>query len=307
MDLLQLMDNAEDQRHKALDRLEAIVALYQSDDPAVREEAMGRAMVFCGKEWGGYAAGLDLLAARHESRDQPLPALRLREEAEDPGTLIRQTETALAEAAKMTDERSAIISRYGSEEAALGPTALELMFIQAAEFLSDDSADPWAPLAGWSVPWHPIPDELAHSVTIACPLPESIADARAECLSWEERLAELAVLADGPGNAVLPTACTARHRLVQDLWARELPAQTVTELHARLDFWTSRGGDDGRGYGVLAADLARLTAQGIALGQSEGSKSKCHRLRRDNPHWSLARIGKELGISRQAVHKHLKS
>lgn len=307
MDLLQLMDNVEDQRDKALDRLEAIVALYQSDDPAVREEAMGRAMVFCGKEWGGYAAGLDALAARHERRDQPLPALRLHEEAEDPGTLIRQAEAALAEVAKMTDERRAIINRYGSEEAALGPTALELMFIQAAEFLSDDSSDPWAPLAGWSVPWHPIPDELAHSVVIACPLPETIADARAECLSWEERLAELAVLVDGPGSAVLPTACAARHRLVQDLWARELPAQSLADVLARLDFWTSRGGDDGRGYGVLAADLACLAAQGITLGQSESTKAKCHRLRRDNPHWPLARIGKELGITRQAVHKHLKS
>ena len=94
---------------------------------------MGRAMVFCGKEWGGYAAGLEALAERCDRRDQALSALHLREEAQDPGWLIRQTEAAQAEAAKMGDERRAVIARYGSEQAALGPTSLERMFIDAVD------------------------------------------------------------------------------------------------------------------------------------------------------------------------------
>lgn len=307
MDLLQLMDNAGDQRDKALDRLESIVALYQSEDPGVREEAMGRAMVFCGKEWGGYAVGLEALAARLDGRDQPLEALRLREEAEDPGTLIRQTEARLAEAEKMTDERRAVIARYGSEAEALGPTALERMFVEAVDQWLGEATDPWAPVAGWSVPWHPIPDELAHTVAVACPLPATIADARAECLTWEQRLAELEVLADGPGSAVLPTACAVRHILVQREWASQLPVRTLADLQIRLEYWKTHGVDDGSGYACLSRDLEQLLAQGVTLAPGEGTKSKCHRLRQENPQWSLARIGQELGISRQAVHKHLQS
>ncbi|AVM73567.1 helix-turn-helix domain-containing protein [Magnetospirillum gryphiswaldense] len=307
MDLLQLMDNAGDQRDKALDRLESIVALYQSEDPGVREEAMGRAMVFCGKEWGGYAVGLEALAARLDGRDQPLEALRLREEAEDPGTLIRQTEARLAEAEKMTDERRAVIARYGSEAEALGPTALERMFVEAVDQWLGEATDPWAPVAGWSVPWHPIPDELAHTVAVACPLPATIADARAECLTWEQRLAELEVLADGPGSTVLPTACAVRHILVQREWASQLPVRTLADLQIRLEYWKTHGVDDGSGYACLSRDLEQLLAQGVTLAPGEGTKSKCHRLRQENPQWSLARIGQELGISRQAVHKHLQS
>ncbi|MCA1906944.1 MAG: helix-turn-helix domain-containing protein [Magnetospirillum sp.] len=308
MDLFQLMDDADGLRDKALDRLEGIVALYRSDDPAVREEAMGRAMVFCGKEWGGYAAGLEALADRCDSRDQSLMALCLREEAQDPGSMIRQTEAELAEQAKMSDEKRAVIARYGSEEAALGPTPLERMFVDAvSDWLGDPELDPWAPIAGWAVPWHPLPDELAHTVAVACPMPQTIADARAECMAWESRLAELDALGEGPGGAVLPTACAARHRLVQLEWAATLPVRSLADFQMRLEYWRSHGGDDGAGYARLEQDFVQLLAQGVSLGGVETTKDKCRRLKLDNPKWSLARIGQELGISRQAVHKHLKA
>lgn len=308
MDLFQLMDEGDSQRDKALDRLDGIVALYASDDAAVREEAMGRAMIFCGKEWGGYAAGLEALADRCDARDQSLMALRLREEAQDPGCMIRQTEAEMAEQAKTSDEKRAVIARYGSEQAALGPTPLERMFIDAvADWQRDPDMDPWAPVDGWSVPWHPIPDELAHTVAVACPMPQTIADARAECLAWENRLAELEVLGEGPGSATLPTACAARHRLVQLEWAAELPVRSLADFHMRLEYWRSHGGDDGAGYARLEQDFAQLLAQGVSLGGVETTKDKCRRLKLDNPGWSLAKIGQELGISRQAVHKHLKA
>ncbi|MGE4282014.1 MAG: hypothetical protein AB7G62_20720 [Magnetospirillum sp.] len=308
MDLFELMNDGGSQRDKALDRLDGIVALYASDDSAVREEAMGRAMVFCGKEWGGYAAGLEALADRCDSRDQSLMALRLREEAQDPGSMIRQTEADMAEQAKMSDEKRAVIARYGSEEAALGPIPLEKIFVDAvADWLGLPDMDPWEPVADWSVPWHPIPDELAHTVAIACPLPQNIADARAECMAWESRLAELDMLGEGAGNAVLPTACAARYRLVQLEWAAELPVRSLADFQMRLEYWRSHGGDDGAGYARLEQDFAQLLAQGVSLGGVETTKDKCRRLKLDNPKWSLARIGQELGISRQAVHKHLQA
>lgn len=321
MDLLQLMAADGDRKDKALDRLGAIVDLLSSDDAAVREEAQGRALTFAGKEWGGYREALEALALRLEAGAETDPALLaraldLRQEAEDPGFLARAAEQRLAAADQAGAARQAVIARYGSEAAARGPTALEMVFVAACAHLVEsqeggdedagDAPDPWAPLAGWAVAWHPVPADLARAVRAAMALPSTIADARAEVLSWEERLAELDILAGERGGAALPTACAARRRVVEDLWRRNLPAAGLADLDLRLEYWATRGGDDGTGYGLVRQDLARLLAHGVAVpNPSPTTRAKCHQLRAGNPDWSLARIGQELGISRQAVHKHL--
>lgn len=326
MNLLDLMESGETQREKALDRLEGILAQYASDDDEVQDEALARAITLCGKEWGGYRAGLEELAKRKETQgtDDPvaaeMEALRLREEAEEPGSIIRTVRARRSAAGRMNAERAAIVARYGSLEAAVSPSPIEIMFVAAAAALAEPEPgldgeapsatgpvdDPWAPLAGWSVPWHEIPPALALAVTQACPMPATVADARAEALAWEERRREREMLADGPGKAALPTACAARHRMVEDAWRRDLPVRSAVEFEARLDYWASRGGDDGAGYGVLLLDWRRLGALLVPAASAENTKEKARRLKADNPTWSLARIGKELGISRQAVHKHLK-
>lgn len=315
MNLLDLMTTGEDLREKALDRLEGIIALYQSAEDEVQDEALARAISLCGKEWGGYKAGLEELAKRVEQSDSDrnaaeLEALRLREEAEDPGAMIRAARARRAQANRLDGERAAILARYGSLEAATAPSPIESMFIEAARPLAggegDADGDPWAPLAGWSVPWHDIPPELAAAVTSACPLPDTVADARAEALTWEQRRRERELLSDGPGAAVLPTACAARHRLVEELWRGALAVRDAAELEARLDFWATRAGDDGAGYTILQQDVRRLVAGGGLTTVGEGTREKCLRLKAEHPEWSLARIGGALGITRQAVHKHLK-
>ncbi len=311
MNLLELMNPGEDLREKALNRLEGIVALFAAEDEDVQDEALARAITLCGKEWGGYKAGLEELAKRREAVgtvEGELEALRLREEADDPGVMIRAARGRRALIGELDGARAAIIARYGSLEDAMRPSAIECMFIEAAHSLAEgETVDPWSPLADWSVPWHPIPDALKAAVTQACPLPATVADARAEALAWEERRLERELLTEGPGSAALPTACAARHRLVEDLWARRLPARNAAELEARLEYWIGRGGDDGAGYAVLAADVRLLVASGGLVKCGEGTKEKARRLKAENPGWSLARIGEELGISRQAVHKHLNS
>lgn len=325
MDLLDLMGAGAALRDKALDRLEGIVAQYGSEDEDVQDEALARAISLCCKEWGSYRAGLEELATRKEASPADdllaaeMEALRLREEAEEPGTLIRAVRSRRSTAGSMDVERAAIIARYGSLEAAVSPSPIETMFIAAAAHLADPepvdpgvdevpapSDDPWAPLAGWSVPWHDVPPAVADAVALACPLPASVGDARAEALAWEERKRERELLADGPGKAALPTACAARHRLVEECWRRDLPVRNPAEFEARLDYWASRGGDDGAGYGILLLDWRRLGNLVLPAAGGESTKDKARRLKAENPNWSLARIGKELGISRQAVHKHLK-
>lgn len=329
MNLLDLMESGEALRDKALDRLEGILAQYAADDEDVQDEALARAISLCGKEWGSYKAGLEELANRKEAQpaDDPMAlemdVLRLREEADDPGAMIRAARARRRLAGRMDAERAAVIARYGSAEAASSPSPIETMFVTAAAHLANPeegpeegdsgavdaaaAADPWAPLAGWSVPWHDIPPELVLAVTAACPLPASVGDARAEALTWEQRRREREILADGPGRAALPTACAARHRLVEDAWRRDLPVRSPAEFEARLDYWASRGGDDGAGYGILLLDWRRLGTLLVNPAAAESTKDKARRLKLEHPDWSLARIGKELGISRQAVHKHLKA
>ncbi|MBC7905812.1 MAG: hypothetical protein H7Y60_03575 [Rhodospirillaceae bacterium] len=305
MNLLDLMTTGEDLREKALDRLEGIIALYASDDEDVQDEALARAITLCGKEWGGYKPGLEELAKRKEDADALVDALRLREEADDPGTMVRTARARRALAGKLDGERAIIVARYGSLEAAIKPSPIECMFVDGAAHLADpDDADPWSPLAGWSVPWHDIPAELVTAVTNACPLPTTVADARAEALTWDERKRERDLLSDGPGAAALPTACTARHQLVAQLWSRGLAVRDPAELEARLEYWTTHGGDDGAGYAIIAEDVRRLSGGFAKVG--EGTKDKVRRLKAEHPDWSLARIGKELCITRQAVHKHLR-
>jgi len=310
MDLIDLMTTGRNPEDAALDRLEAILGRYESEDPAQQDEAFERARAYCDAHWGAYQTGLEALADRIEANaadplEGSLASLRWRQEAEDPFSLIRLIRRRREAADNGEAARAAIIQRYGGEEAARRPTPLERTFITAAAPLADDTeSDEFGPLAGWSVHWHPLPEALRTAVTAACPLPRSVTDARAECLAWEDRRDELALLGGGPGAAVLPTACAARHRVVEDLWRRELPADNVADLLARLDFWVARGGDDGLGYTVVREDLRRLAA---SFGRSAGgTREMARRLKTEHPDWSLAKIGKQLGISRQAVHKHLK-
>lgn len=313
MDLLNIMTKGADPDDLVFERLQAILALYDSPDEPVQDEALARAISLCGRQWGGYRPGLEALAQRLESQsDDPvagaMTALRLREEAEDPGLLIRIARTRFGKARLHDDARSALITRYGSLEAALAPTPIESLFIEAARDLAepDVGGDPWAPLAGWSLPWHPMPDALREAVSRACPLPETVADARDEAMSWDARLGELNLLSDGPGAPALPTACAARHILVVDLWRRDLTVRGPAELEARLEYWASRGGDDGAGYGILLADLKIVAASAQLRPAEEGTRDKVIKLKTLHPDWSLARIGLELGISRQAVHKHVR-
>lgn len=311
------LPNSVEEGARALDHLDYLVALYDSGTDEVQDEALARAISWCGSQWGSYRAGLEELARRRETAAgmdalaAEMAALRLREEAEEPGSMIRAARKRRRRMGAVETERAAVIARYGSVQAAVAPTPLEAMFVAATAHLAEADplapvpvADPWAPLAGWVVPWHEVPDPLAQAVMAACPLPNTVDGARAEALTWEERRREREVLAYGPGKAALPTACAARHRLVEDAWRRDLPVRSTEDFEARLDYWASRGGDDGTGYGILLLDwlrLSRLQAPAV-----ESTKDKARRLRAENPSWSLARIGEALGISRQAVHKHLK-
>lgn len=292
MDLFDLMSQGRED--KALDRLEGMLALYEAENEAEQDEALDRARAFCDLEWGSYPAGLEVLARRWATRkgdgaEAAMQALRLHEEGAKPGSIIRAVRLSRLRELTRIDERAAVIARYGSEDAVLRPTEFETLFIQAAAACET-------------------PSDVEAAVTAAHPMPASVEAARAECLRWEGRLRHMELVAD-PTTAqppTLPPACAARHRLVEGAWRNGRPAATIADFSARLEYWAGRGGEDGNGYAILAADFEALAAGLSARAPGQSTKDRARALKDTNPEWSLARIGKELGISRQAVHKHLK-
>lgn len=297
---------------EALSLLDLLFDRYESPDESAQDTALAAAQSLCHAVWGGYSAGFEALAHKIESAvpgsvESSLRALRLREEASDPGGLIRATRFRRERAASRDQERAAALSRYGNEASAWSPTTTEAVLIAAGRDLADPGSedDPHAPLCGWHLPWHEPPLPVRDRVAAALPLPSSIVAARDECREWEQRKRDLDVIGDGPGAVGLPTACAARHWLVERMWRSDLAMTGTADLIARLEYWVERGGDDGSGYRILLDNLSG--SAGAWLRDPEGgSHARILRLKAEHPDWSLARIGQELGISRQAVHKHLK-
>lgn len=298
---------------EALSLLDRLVDRYESPDEAAQDTAFAAAQSLCHAVWGGYQAGFEALAcwidtAAPGSVEQAVRSLRLRDEAADPGGMIRAARLRRHKSGSREAERAALIARHGGEAAARAPTAVETMLIDAGRSLAEPGSedDPHAPLSGWHLPWHEPPEALRALVAAVLPPPASVVAARDECRGWERRRAELDLLGDGPGSAGLPTACAARHWLVERMWRGDLPATGSADLIARLEYWVERGGDDGGGYKILLGDLTATGTTPLLRDPEGGSHARILRLKAEHPDWSLARIGQELGISRQAVHKHLK-
>ncbi|KIL98842.1 hypothetical protein CCC_02292 [Paramagnetospirillum magnetotacticum MS-1] len=279
---------------KALDRLEGMLALYDSETEAEQDEALDRARAFCDLEWGSYPAGLEVLARRWATRngdgaEAAMQALRLHEEGAKPGAIIRAARLRRLRELTRTDERAALIASFGSVEAVLRPTAFESVFIAAAE--SCDS-----------------PSGMEAAVAACHPMPSTVEAARSESLRWGARLRQMELVSDPDAlPPVLPPPCATRYRLVEAAWRKDLPAATIADYSARLEYWAERGGEDLSGYAILARDFEVLAKGLSARAPGQSTKDRAKSLRQANPDWSLARIGKELGISRQAVHKHLKT
>jgi len=281
-----------------LDLLAALVARFDSADETMQDRAMSAAETLANRLWGGYSAGMMALAARVEGQGgdpvaAALSSLRLRAEAEAPGHLI-----AAARRRRSAGEPQA--APPAAAEGEIPP--VDRALIAAGQPFADpgeDPADPFASLAGWAVPWHPLPVALRTAVAAAWPLPATVAAARDEARMWEKRQLRTA----GRPQPALPTACAARHRLVCDLWRSDLPVDCAEDFAARLDYWAERGEGDAGGFAILRDDFARLAGRDPPSG---GRHDAVCRLRAEHPDWSLARLGAALGISRQAVHKHLR-
>ncbi|MFG1465660.1 hypothetical protein V5F77_22515 [Xanthobacter sp. DSM 24535] len=154
-------------------------------------------------------------------------------------------------------ERTAVIARYGSREAALARSAREQMLHDAVADLlvrQEPDTDPpgrWhASLGGWDRSMMQPPDMVRARIDQALPLPVNVRQAKDEFDYWTARSRELEMLMGRPGDSQLDLPAVCRARRVQALYERELPIRSIDDLHLRLQFSVNPEWVDETGEGL---------------------------------------------------------
>ena len=194
------------------------------------------------------------------------------ENHKDPGRRARIAALRETQRQQRDRRRAEIITRYGSEEAAIAGPPMQQRLVAAAapyttkvpyEFLNgiqDTDA-----ICGWTGILFEKPNEAAvHLFAAAHPMPATLADARAEYDLWMERDEELNVLLclDGfAADSYLPLACRGRKAIVEGLLDTGIRARTVAEALVRLR-WIMNVGEICNATGeALVHDLECLAAE----------------------------------------------
>lgn len=141
-------------------------------------------------------------------------------------------------------EREEIIALYGSPEKALARNPSEQAVHEAvADFLTPFAPDLDPPgrwhkdLAGWDRgSFGPPPPDIVARIEQALPLPTNLREAKQEVDAWAARAHELEMLLGRPDDSPLDLPAFFRAQRVQALFERELPIQSIDDLHLRLRF-----------------------------------------------------------------------
>lgn len=166
-------------------------------------------------------------------------------EKQEPGDKERMQIKKAKRAREAAAYRTAVISKYGSEEAAKAPVHFEQAVDGAAApfrrfemksytngIFETETLDGWDRCSGKKDPG--ASDHVRHAVEGAIPLPTTIVDAKVEYDLWRERNRELeAVWNDVFGDNHLSLACTLRQNIIADLIATGLRAQTIDDVIVR--------------------------------------------------------------------------
>jgi hypothetical protein len=193
-------------------------------------------------------------------------------EKQEPGYKARMAAEQAAKKKEAAAYRKAVIGKYGSEDAAKAPNAMERAVDEAvAPFARkvmhkfSNGTFPCNSLDGWTGDFDKkeLPKRLEAAIRAALPLPTTIAEAKAEADAWRERDDELAAIWEEPGyrGEHLSLGCDARKRLVNDMVDHGLRAGSAADmlarLHALLDMEMTLGRKD---FAPLLADLEHLAA-----------------------------------------------
>jgi hypothetical protein len=167
-------------------------------------------------------------------------------EAKEPGYKAHRAQVRGERERQWAEHRIAVISKYGSEDAAKAPTPIERAIEYAVEPLRRsvrDGTRAVESLDGWHSSTREAPDSVRRAVEQGWQMPTTILAAKAEYDLWEEREDELRAAwgaARDEGN-FLSLACHLRHEIVRGLLETGLRAQSIAEVLIRHRYHLEMG------------------------------------------------------------------
>jgi len=164
-------------------------------------------------------------------------------DAKEPGWKAKQAAQRAERDRRQAEERTAVIAKYGSEEAATAPCERERTLNAATAHLARKFKKTYANgtftvdgLDGWNGGIGDAPASVIEVVSNALPMPTTIREAKEEHEYWEARDREIDAVYGFTGNRQVGLAAEARWDMVRKLYERDMPILTVDDMHARLQF-----------------------------------------------------------------------
>lgn len=266
---------------KDFEKLRKIQALITSPEPGEAAAARDRAEAILAK----YEIGPDDLSkldgltvesvkSANTTARNPFAGYDEWAEKQEPGYKARVRAERAEEERERAAYRAAVISKYGSEEAAKSPVQFEQVVEDAVAHLKRREMKHYAngdfetlTLDGWSHGDSPVPDSVLRAVEGATPLPTTIAGAKAEYDLWCERERELGAAWNSEfSDNYLSIACILRQDIVRDLMETGLRAQTLNDVIIRQRYVIQDYMADG--FCAVLADLEHLAGMAPAAAPS---------------------------------------
>jgi DNA-binding CsgD family transcriptional regulator len=232
-------------------------------------------------------------------------------------------------ARKEAPEREAVISRYGSVDAAIDPCEREVllrMSVRKWAIFHDAPNQRWTKsIDGSCELWiREMKPRVRLALSIAYPLPQTVQEAKTEYDYWECRDRELGLVLEDTRDTQLDLAARGRREIVLDLLETGLRARTLGEVLIRQRYIVARECSMPEVEQAILADLEHLAAMAerapapapapeaavqtgrVHNGQRETATDRRAEVIRllsnvDTAHLSDREIARQVGVSPQTV------
>ena len=203
-------------------------------------------------------------------------------ERQEPGYRAKRDREAAERRQQDTDERDALLARYGSVDAVLAPTPVEAALLEAVRpwcvWFRPPSDPRWVEsIDGYDQDraWDDVSGRVKDAIAAAYPLPATIAEAHSEFLMWEQRDRDRALAVDDADSEQLDLPAQFRREMVRRLLDRELRATSVHDVLIRQRFYIDQAFYQPDIERAVLLDLEALAAQASQMPSKPVDKPRC--------------------------------
>jgi hypothetical protein len=233
------MSTTNTMRPTDVERLLKIWALTDSPNAGEAAAARGKAAALLARCGRTVADIPDLLSAKAKAAPEPEPGGFTFYDINNPDHMAARAENdrknRSARARKEAPEREAVISRYGSIDAAIALCAREVLVreaVNARRVPCDPPHQRWTKSLE-SGRYSDLPPHLRKALSDAYPLPSTIAEAGAEYDYWEQRDHDLGLVLEDTTNTQLDLCADGRREIVRGLLETGLRARSLHDVLIR--------------------------------------------------------------------------